>query len=270
MTIEIEQTTQANAPDDKLTAAPPGSDNPMLNRNNPPDAPNKDGAGLDETNPAKDEVKPPEAPETPFQRAAGVADALSYLAYDPQLRPVGDYLLHLLGDKVDQERAFGNAIKLGDSSLIDTAYLTDVLGADGAKAAELAKGLFGAVEAKASAAVNEVFSAHGGEATVRQAVQFYNAKASGDERSAMTQLLNSGNKASIAYAMKQIMSFATSAGGVRVQGPGALPVGQPSAQRGLSASEYQKQVGEAHAKRAPNAEFDRLLNLRKLGRQQGL
>ena len=242
----------------------PGVSNPMLSRNA-----SKEGVPPEQPGQPEVKVESPAKPQSQMQQRASTVDALGELASDPQLKPVGEFLIQKLGD-ADPERAFGNAIKYGDPEMVDLAYLREKLGADAESVAELAKSLFTSVQAKAEAAVNELYTAHGGEASVRQAIQFYNAKAGADERAAMAQLLDSGNKASISYAMKQIMDFATKGGGVRVQAPGVMPVGQPGAQRGLSAAEYQKQVGELHAKRASDAEFDRLLSLRALGKQQGL
>lgn len=266
-------TEETSAPEVAAPEADPAMSNPMLGVNNQPDAPKWDPSEPPRVElPGAAKEEPKEAPriEGKPDTAKFVQDALGDLSADPQLKPISAYLTAKLGDKVDLARAFGHAVERGDSDLIDRAYLAEILGGDADEVATLAASLFEAAAAKASSVVTSIYNEFGGEASVRQAVGFYNTKADPEERAAMALLLDSGNKASINYAMKKITEFAAQAGGVRVQTGGGIPLGQPSAQRGLSSAEYQKQVGEAHRRGARPAEFDRLRDLRKLGLTQGL
>ena len=263
MTEETTSTADVTVSEEQARAA----DNPMLARNQVATE-----SKTDDTNSEPEKAALATVPEDRKAQPSStlVKDALGSLESDPQLKPVGDFIMLKMGDKVDTDRAFGKAVERGDTSLIDEAYLREVLGDEADTVIGLAKGLFDAAAAKADAAVKSLYQAHGGENTVRQAVSFYNAKSDPSERAAMALLLDSGNQSSIDYALKHIINFSTGAGGVKSAVPATIPLGQPSAQRGLSAAEYQKLVGEAHFKRQPSSEFDRLASLRRLGKQQGI
>lgn len=237
--------------------------NPMLSRN---------AGGKEEPAPVEpeEEVKA-EAPKLPseLQQRASAMDVLGDLAKDPQFAPVALYLDEQLNaGKIDADRAFSKAIEYGDAGLIDAAYLKDALGDKAESVLKMAQSLFVAAEAKANAVVEQVYTQFGGKANVDQAVKFMNEKAPQEMRAAMAALLDSGQQQNIAYAVKQIVEFAGKAGAVR-QLAGAMPLGTPSAQRGLSQDAYREAIGKLPWN-ADDREFQKLADLRRLGKQQGL
>lgn len=261
--VETTQTTLEPAPGAEQQRA---WDNPMLSRNAQAAQPREDAPAAEEE-PAP-VAKAPTLPSESQPRASAM-DVLGDLAQDPQFAPVALYLdEQLAAGSIDADRAFSKAIEYGDPNLIDEAYLKEALGDKAAGVLKMAQSLFVAAEAKANAVVQQVYTQFGGKANVDQAVKFMNEKAPPEMRAAMVALLDSGQQQNIAYAVKQIVDFAGKAGAVRQIG-GPLPLGTPSAQRGLSAEAYRAELGKLPWN-ASDSQFQALADLRKLGKQQGL
>lgn len=249
-------------------------DSPLLSRNAdkegvPPEAPKEEVP----------EVKAPAAPENkeenqePKSEVQVKADAINMLdsfSDDPQFKPIAMYLDKQL-EGIDTDRAFGKALSYGDTNLIDQAYLTEKLGDRAGEIVNLATSLFEAASAKATAQVNSIHQEFGGPDVVNQAIKFFNEKGDAVERKALGALLDSGVKENIQYAMNKIVSFSKQAGGIAAKGS-VIPVGQPSAERGLSKDEYREAVRALTSRpgRPSDAEFEKLANARKLGVQQGI
>ena len=268
----IDQGNQVEAPRTLITQAEKerAENSPMLSKSNAP------AEGVPPT--PEPEVKLPESqpaqpaaevatPESKIKDQAANIDVVGMFSDDPQYKPIAQYLDLQLKD-IDTTRAFGKAIEYGNMDLVDKAYLTEKLGDRAEQVIALSSSLFEAASAKAQAEVQSVYTQFGGKETVDQAVKFFNEKGDPNVRKVLGSLLSSGVKENIAYAMEQIVGFSKSAGGV-VQKSAAIPLGQPSAQVGLSAAEYQAKIRELGPK-AKDADLDRLAQARKLGVQQGL
>lgn len=187
------------------------------------------------------------------------------LLADPQAAVVAGMLETLVGD-IDVNRAFGRAASEDDARFIDEAYLVEKLGAKNAKlAVDAAKQLLGHAERIANALEAEVFQAAGGKERVEAAAKVFNEAADPATRAAMAKLLDSGDKASMQYALKQIVDFAVTNGKLVVHNDPAL--GQPSAEKGLSRDEYVKAISKHNIS---HEEYERLQQQRRLGMQQGL
>lgn len=271
MTDEIQNGGQAT------TAAPMSADeqrawdSPMLSRNAQPEgvppAPPSDSPKLEAQSP---EVTAPTAKpdaQSELRVKASNMDILSSFESDPQFKPIAQYLDTQLAN-VDTERAFGKALEYGNVKLIDIPYLREQLGERTDGIVDLAVSLFEGAAAKATAEVNSVYESFGGKEVVNQAIKFFNEKGDPQARKALGHLLDSGVKENIVYAMQQLTNFAKQGGGVAQRN--ALPLGQPSAERGLSKEEYMVAVRELTQKRAPSSAWDKLSEARKLGIQQGL
>lgn len=184
---------------------------------------------------------------------------------DPQAAVVAGMLETLVGD-LDVNRAFGKAASEDDARFIDEAYLVEKLGEKNAKlAVEAAKQLLGHAERISNALEAEVFQAAGGKDRVEAAAKVFNETADPVTKAAMAKLLDSGDKASMQYALKQIVDFAVTNGKLVVHNDPAL--GQPSAEKGLSREEYAKAIQKHNLS---HDEYTRLQAQRRLGMQQGL
>lgn len=221
--------------------------------------------------------KPPQKADTtvPDQKPTDQPPADSYanlndmlggeLLGDPQAAIVAGMLETLVGD-LDVNRAFGKAAAEDDARFIDEAYLVEKLGEKNAKlAVEAAKQLLGHAERISNALEAEVFQAAGGKARVEAAAKVFNETADDVTKAAMAKLLDSGDKASMQYALKQIVDFAVTNGKLVVHNDPAL--GQPSAEKGLSREEYAKAIQKHNLS---HDEYTRLQAQRRLGMQQGL
>lgn len=223
------------------------------------------------------EVKPkPKADTTlPEQTPTDQPTAASYanlndmlgaeLLADPQASVVAGMLETLVGD-LDVNRAFGKAAAEDDARFIDEAYLVEKLGEKHAKLAiQAAQQLLGHAERISNALEAEVFQAAGGKDKVEAAAKVFNESADPAMKAAMVKLLDSGDKASMQYALKQIVDYAVNNGKLVVHNDPAL--GQPSAEKGLSRDEYVKAISKHNLS---DTEYTRLQNARRLGIQQGL
>lgn len=187
------------------------------------------------------------------------------LLADPQAAVVAGMLEKLIGD-LDVSRAFGRAAEEDDARFIDEAYLVEKLGERDAKlAVEAAKQLLNHAERVSNALETEVFQAAGGKEKVAAAAKVFNEIADPAMKAAMSKLLDSGDKASMQYAVKQIVDFAVNNGKLVVHNDPAL--GQPSAEKGLSRDEYVKAISKHNIS---HEEYERLQRQRRLGMQQGL
>lgn len=224
--------------------------------------------------PVVQKPQPKAEPTLPDQKA-GDPDTESYaslndmlgdeLLTDPQAAVVAGMLETLVGD-IDVNRAFGRAASEDDARFIDEAYLVEKLGAKNAKlAVDAAKQLLGHAERIANALEAEVFQAAGGKERVEAAAKVFNEAADPATRAAMAKLLDSGDKASMQYALKQIVDFAVTNGKLVVHNDPAL--GQPGAEKGLSRDEYVKAISKHNIS---HEEYERLQRQRRLGMQQGL
>jgi len=221
--------------------------------------------------------EPPQKADTtvPDQKPTDQPQADSYanlndmlgaeLLGDPQAAVVAGMLETLVGD-LDVNRAFGKAAAEDDARFIDEAYLVEKLGEKNAKlAVEAAKQLLGHAERISNALEAEVFKAAGGKDRVEAAAKVFNETADPVTKAAMAKLLDSGDKASMQYALKQIVDFAVTNGKLVVHNDPAL--GQPSAEKGLTRDEYVKAISKHNLS---DAEYTKLQNARRLGIQQGL
>lgn len=204
--------------------------------------------------------------QPPADSYANLNDMLgAELLGDPQAAVVAGMLETLVGD-LDVNRAFGKAASEDDARFIDEAYLVEKLGEKNAKlAVEAAKQLLGHAERISNALEAEVFQAAGGKDRVEAAAKVFNETADAVTKAAMAKLLDSGDKASMQYALKQIVDFAVTNGKLVVHNDPAL--GQPSAEKGLSREEYAKAIQKHNLS---HDEYTRLQAQRRLGMQQGL
>ena len=205
-------------------------------------------------------------PEAAAEAYATLNDMLGgELLADPQAAVVAGMLETLVGD-LDVNRAFGKAAAEDDARFIDEAYLVEKLGEKNAKlAVDAAKQLLGHAERISNALEAEVFQAAGGKDRVEAAAKVFNESADPAMKAAMAKLLDSGDKASMQYALKQIVDYAVTNGKLVVHNDPAL--GQPSAEKGLSREEYAKAIQKHNLS---HDEYTRLQAARRLGMQQGL
>lgn len=188
------------------------------------------------------------------------------LKSDPQAGVIAAMLETVLGE-VDVNRAFGKAVAEDDPRFIDEAYLKEALGPEKAKlAVDAAKQLLQHAERIGAQLEKELFaSVPGGEAAVKQAAAVFNQVADAPTKAAIARLLDSGDKASMQYALQQITAIATQSGKLVVHNePG---FGQPAAEKGLTRDEY---IAAINKPNLTDAEYQKLRAQRILGRQQGI
>ncbi len=195
-----------------------------------------------------------------------VSDLAPDLAKDPNVSPMVDYIQTVCGDRVDLGRAFQKAVENGDTSLIDSAYLNEVLGPqEAANVIRMATNAFDYAAAQHEAQLQIVYQAAGGEAVLRQAVTYWEGNATADDKAEINALLDSGNKALMERAARKIVDFAKAKGGVVVNAQ--QPLGSPTAVQGITSEEYKKALANP---RLSENEYNALRQQRVLGKRQGL
>ena len=214
-------------------------------------------------NPPVEAPAPKAAPESYGSLQEMIGDELKA---DPQAGVIAAMLETVLGE-VDINRAFGKAVAEDDPRFIDEAYLKETLGPEKAKlAVDAAKQLLQHAERIGAQLEKELFaSVPGGEAAVKQAAAVFNQVADAPTKAAIARLLDSGDKASMQYALQQITAIATQSGKLVVHNePG---FGQPAAEKGLTRDEY---IAAINKPTLTDAEYQKLRAQRALGRQQGI
>lgn len=212
--------------------------NPLLDRSEPQ---NLTDAHLERTS----EDEPVEAQETPEDSTeqaepATLADMVgSELMQDPGCSLVARSLERLCTDKVDHNRAFGNAIENDDARFIDEAYLREVLGDDAEEAIASAKYLLDYADTYAEKLQQSLYeSVPGGEEAVQLAAKHFNSTATAEDKRLVATLLDSGNMEYMQHAIRLITDRAK---GVMPQHK-AQTFGTPTALQPLSRAEFGKAV----------------------------
>jgi hypothetical protein len=215
----------------------------------------------------------PQAAAVPL---AGIPDNGAYnsdavtSANDPVLSSLTDVFLSV-GAGIDMERALGQALSRGDSSLIDLAYITEKGGAAGKQLAVLAKAIVERVQTQTAAASGAVYETAGGQAQWDAAASVFDKQAPKHLKMVIAQMLDSGNSEAIKAAAQSVVDYVKQSG-VSVNPAQLIHAGASSANAGqaLSKAEFQ----EAHSKLDQNSrtylqDRDALFGRRSLGKQLG-
>lgn len=212
--------------------------NPLLDRSEPQNLTDAHLEGTSEDEP----VEAQETPEDSTEQAepATLADMVgSELMQDPGCSLVARSLERLCTDKVDHNRAFGNAIENDDARFIDEAYLREVLGDDAEEAIASAKYLLDYAGTYAEKLQQSLYeSVPGGEEAVQLAAKHFNSTATAEDKRLVATLLDSGNMEYMQHAIRLITDRAK---GVMPQHK-AQAFGTPTALQPLSRAEFGKAV----------------------------
>ena len=219
----------------------------------------------------------PQAPKAPGQEPQRPAGGLNDLdlgeVENPQIRAVGKLALSIKPD-LDIERAVGNALRLQDASLIDTAYLREAGGAQADVLIQAAQSIVELSGAESQANIEQVYSLAGGQANWDAAVAAFNQTASAAMKRVVVGMIDSPKRADILEGARFIMSFAQDSGAT-VQNAELVQVGaggrgDPGV-RGLDKASFQKALTSLDPNDAEYASKRQdLIRLRYIGRQRGL
>lgn len=140
---------------------------------------------------------------------------------DPIIRSMAT-ILQTTGKDLDLDRVLGRALKDGDVSLIDYAYISEKGGANAQQLAEISKGIVQAVSAKADAVTKEVHALVGGEANWIQSTAVFNQSAPHELKVTVAQMLDSTNEQFIKAGAKIVAEYGRNSGLLPQVGAGLL------------------------------------------------
>lgn len=207
-------------------------------------------------------TNPEEVSSTEYTSAA---ELMSEYAEDPMVKPMVMWLDSQLSDsEVDINRAFANVLKSGDIGYLDEGYLKEKLGDKADTVIDYAKSLWSFTQAKAEEQMQSIYSKFGGEEAAKQAGQYFNANADEASKGAIKRMLDSGDKELVSYAVSQIVQFSKTSGATVQHNAPAM--GEQAVSKGLSLMEFREQS----AKVTNEQDYSKLMELRRLGIQQGL
>lgn len=194
---------------------------------------------------------------------------------DPALDVNVRLFTQLTGAKAsDFERAIGNAVRYGDESLIDAAFIRERFGDKADMATELAKAYLAGVTTRAQSAVQSVYALAGGEAAWGVARDAFNSIAPEHVKVAARALADSGRATD---AAKLVLDYARQSGAVVTQGNLLQGGGSGLVGQALTAAEFSteyKKLREQYKGRSleqgpAKAAYDDLLRRREQGRKLG-
>lgn len=190
---------------------------------------------------------------------------------DPIIKSMAT-VLQTAGKDLDLDRVLGKALSFGDPALVDVAYLRDAGGPQAAQLAEIAKGIVQAVNAKAEAVTNEVYSSVGGEAVWHSSVAAFNQSAPHELKVTVAQMLDSTNENFIKAGAKIVAEFGRNSGLIPQQGAPLLNSASAGVQgQGLTREQFQAELRKID-QNSPGFEQAReaLFARRALGKRSGL
>lgn len=190
---------------------------------------------------------------------------------DPIIKSMAT-VLQTAGKDLDLDRVLGKALYFGDPALVDVAYLRDAGGPQAAQLAEIAKGIVQAVNAKAEAVTNEVYSSVGGEAVWHSSVAAFNQSAPHELKVTVAQMLDSTNEDFIKAGAKIVAEFGRNSGLIPQQGAPLLYSASAGVQgQGLTREQFQAELRKID-QNVPGYEQAReaLFTRRALGKRSGL
>lgn len=190
---------------------------------------------------------------------------------DPIIKSMAT-VLQTAGKDLDLDRVLGKALSFGDPALVDVAYLRDAGGPQAAQLAEIAKGIVQAVNAKAEAVTNEVYSSVGGEAVWHSSVAAFNQSAPHELKVTVAQMLDSTNENFIKAGAKIVAEFGRNSGLIPQQGAPLLNSASAGVQgQGLTREQFQAELRKID-QNVPGYEQAReaLFARRALGKRSGL
>ena len=190
---------------------------------------------------------------------------------DPIIKSMAT-VLQTAGKDLDLDRVLGKALAFGDPALVDLAYLRDAGGPQAAQLAEIAKGIVQAVNAKAEAVTNEVYSSVGGEAVWHSSVAAFNQSAPHELKVTVAQMLDSTNENFIKAGAKIVAEFGRNSGLIPQQGAPLLNSASAGVQgQGLTREQFQAELRKID-QNSPGFEQAReaLFARRALGKRSGL
>lgn len=239
----------------------------------PADAPPADVQALIDAAVAKALAAAAPAKPAPAATPPGAAPKVTADAAVPNDALLAGHTRVLTGHSagLDLDRALGQALAQGDSTRIDRAYILEKGGADGAYLVSVAEAMVERVNTQTAAAMQAVHAAAGGQAEWSTAVAAFNQSAPAHLRQVVSQMLESGDNATISAASKTVVDYVKQ-GGLVVTKAGLLnPDSSVSAAEGMSDAQFKA----AHFKLNVNsptymAERTALFARRSVGKQLGM
>lgn len=183
---------------------------------------------------------------------------------------VGSFLKSTSASQEDVRRAVDNAIAYGDAELIDKAFLKERFGDRADEAFAIAEAVVEQAAVKRDALVRDVHALAGNKDAWDQALAVYKQHAKPGLQKVVKAMFDSNDADAVKEAAGLILDFAKNSG-VMVQS-GNLTVGtaHAAAAQGLSAAEFQAALKELNPNgRNYRNDYDRLIQLRRIGKQAG-
>ena len=170
----------------------------------------------------------------------------------------------------DIERACQNALAYGDPNLIDRAFLTERFKDRADDAIAIVEAVIEQHGIEKQRTVDAVYGLAGSKENWDAALSAYKQHAPAGLQKALGLMFNSGNAADVKEAAGLVLEYAKGSG----TACGSLTLAtldhNAAASEGLSASEFQAAMSKLNTNsRTYHADYDRLMNMRRIGKQLG-
>lgn len=185
---------------------------------------------------------------------------------------VSSFLRSTGASDADIERACKSALEYGDPKLIDRAFIAEKFGDRAADAVALAEAVIEQAGVEKQRTVQAVYDLAGSKEQWDTALGVYKQHAPAGLQKALGIMFSSGDAASVKEAAGLVLEFA--------KGSGVLPVGAgqrqvagggTAASEGLSAQEFKAALSKLNPNaRTYHQDYERLLNMRRVGKQLGM
>lgn len=171
----------------------------------------------------------------------------------------------------DIQRAVQNALEYGDPRLIDKAFIAERFKDRADDAIALAEAVVEQHGIEKQRTVDAVYELAGNKESWDAALATYKQHAPAGLQKALGLMFNSGDAADVKEAAKLVLEYAKGSGVVPVTGQRQVAGGGTAAASGLSAADFQAAMSKLNpSSRTYNQDYERLMNMRRIGKQLGM
>lgn len=170
----------------------------------------------------------------------------------------------------DIQRAVFKAIEYGDVGLIDEAFIQERFGDKAEQALKLARAVVQQTNERTTQTINTVYSMAGSKEQWEAAVDVFKNNATPGLSNAVKAMLDSGNMESTKEAAELILNFGRQSGAIPNVNSRIKPSAGNVLSQGISAAELTAAINKLNPNsRTYNQDYQKLIDLRRLGKQLG-
>lgn len=170
----------------------------------------------------------------------------------------------------DIQRACQNAIDYGDPALIDDAFLAERFKDKAGDARAIVEAVLEQSQIEKQRVITSVYQEAGGEEPWKEALAVYKQHAPAGLQKALKLMFDSGDAASVKEAAGMVVEFAKGSGVLTRQGSRVTAGSGAADAQGLSKAEFQAALSKLNSSsRSYNADYTKLIELRRIGTQLG-